>query len=248
MGEDDKGYEKSQGIKGVTTADKLPPTQLELINKQINRELANQEVHRALLATTFKGLEPMKMKQALMEGMIRGWKFEDFLKKNVYAIPFGTGYSLVGSIDHARKIGAKNGIVGKLAPTYEMDGVKIISCTVTVKKRFADGYIGDFTATVFFSEFDKKKQQWVSQPRNMIAKVAEMHSLRMACPEDLSQFYSEDEIDETKPNSVREIKNEVDGASLKMGNFKKDDKNKNQENIASEDNEIVYDSEDTEGK
>ena len=79
-------------------------SQVELINKQINAELSNEQVGKALLATTFKGLDIQTMKKAIMEGLIRGYTFKDFLEKNIYAIPFKDNYSLVTSIDHARGI------------------------------------------------------------------------------------------------------------------------------------------------
>lgn len=173
-------------------------TTLELINTEINTEIAKPEVQKALLATTFKGLTFLSMRQAMMEGMMRGFKFKDFLEKNVYAIPYGSGYSLITSVDYARKIGMKSGIVGVSAPTYETDGEKIISCSVTVKRKIGE-YVGEYTATVYFAEYYKtgyngKPSLWDTKPRTMIAKVAEMHALRKACPEELSQAYVEEEM------------------------------------------------------
>lgn len=169
-------------------------TTIEVITKEINAELAKEEVRRALVATTFKGLSELSMRQACIEGMMRGFTFKDFLEKNVYAIPFGSGYSLVTSIDYARKLGMRGGIVGKSAPSFEdgEDG-KIVSCSVTVQKKVND-HIGDFTATVYFDEYTTRKGLWLSKPRTMIAKVAEMHALRAACPEDLAQSYVEEEF------------------------------------------------------
>lgn len=175
-------------------------TQIEKFNDEINKELANPASVRALMATTFKGLDEVNMKKAILEGYIRGATIQDFFEKNVYAIPFKdyksgeTGYSLIFSIDYSRKRGAKSGIVGKEAPVFEEKDGKIISCSVTVKRKIGD-YIGDYTATVFFDEYDTKKNLWVTKPRTMISKVAESHALRMACPEELSQAYIEEEMD-----------------------------------------------------
>lgn len=169
-------------------------SQIEAINAEISRELVNEAVGRALLATTFKKLNATSMRQAIMEGMIRGFKFKDFLEKNVYAIPFKDGYSLVTSIDYARKRGMRAGIVGKNAPLFEMDGKSPISCTVTVKRKIGD-YVGEYTATVYFDEYTTRMNLWLTKPRTMLAKVAEMHALRMACPEELSQTYTEEEMD-----------------------------------------------------
>jgi len=154
---------------------------VENISLQIKKELSNEAVSRALLSTTFKGLEVTSMKQALMEGMIRGYTFQDFLKKDIYAIPFGKGYSLVTSIDNSRKLAMRTGLYcGKTKPEYELDEEgKIVSCSITVKKN-TGGMVGEFTSEVYFSEYTKGRDLWVSKPRTMIAKVAEMHALRMA--------------------------------------------------------------------
>jgi hypothetical protein len=172
-------------------------TDLVKIKEEINLQLGDKETFATLVATTFKGLEVTLVKRAVMEGMMRGFTFKDFLEKNVYAIPFKGGYSLVTSVDYARKLGMRSGIVGKSAPSFTLDEKGIESCTVTVKKQ-ANGYIGDFTATVFFAEYFKagyggKPSLWETKPRTMIAKVAEMHALRMACPEELAQVYVEEE-------------------------------------------------------
>lgn len=162
------------------------------IKNEINKQLGDKETFSTLLVTTFKGLEAGVVKRAILEGMMRGFSFKDFLEKNIYAIPFKGAYSLVTSIDYARKIGMRSGVVGKSAPAFEMDGKKIVSCTVTVKRKVAD-YIGEYSATVFFDEYTTGRNLWTSKPRTMIAKVAEMHALRMACPEEMAQMYVEEE-------------------------------------------------------
>lgn len=167
-------------------------TNITQIQQTIDTELAKENVLNALVATTFKGLSTQNLRRALMEGMMRGFTFQDFLEKNIYAIPFKDAYSLVTSIDHARKIGQKNGVVGSSDPVYEEKDGKIIKCTITVKKKVKD-YVGEFTATVYFDEYNTGRSLWVNKPRTMIAKVAEMHALRKACPEELSQSYVEEE-------------------------------------------------------
>ena len=169
---------------------------LQQITAQVTTELGNKETVTTLLATTFKGFQPALMKQAILEGMIRGFEFKDFLEKNVYAIAYGQSYSLITSIDYARKIAMRSGLAGKSAPTYEFsdDGKTVVSCTVTVKRN-ADGVIGDYTATVYFDEFNTKKNLWISKPKVMIAKVAEMHALRSAFPEEMSKSYIEEEME-----------------------------------------------------
>lgn len=139
------------------------------INQEINAQLSDESVSRALLATTFKGLNAVSMKQAIMEGMIRGFSFKDFLEKKVYAVPFAGKYSLVTSIDYSRSVGMRSGVVGKSAPTFEMENGKIVSCTVTVKRKIGD-YIGDYTATVYMDEYSTGTNLWKTKPRTMLAK------------------------------------------------------------------------------
>lgn len=224
-------------------------SQVDIIAADIKRELSSPEVARALLSTTFKGLSEVSMRQAMMEGMIRGFTFKDFLEKNVYAIPFGKtgGYSLITSIDYARKIGAKSGIVGKKAPIYEMGEEKIIiSCTVTVQKKVGE-YVGDFTATVFFDEYYKTNQYktslWDTKPRTMIAKVAEMHALRMACPEELSQSYIEEELEQEAVRAtsrMAEAAAKVEESNITMGKYGKKQSGENAEEITVEKDKDAY--------
>lgn len=185
-------------------------TQIETINEEINTEISKSEVQKALLATTFKGLEVITMKKAIMEGMIRGFSFKDFLEKNVYAIPFGNGYSLITSIDYIRKIAMRSGLVGKSAPIFvEKDG-KLESCTITIKRKVGE-YVGEYTATADFKEYTTGRNLWVSKPKTMLAKVAEMQALRSAFPEEMAKQYIEEEMEkETKTSLPENIVNEIE--------------------------------------
>ena len=211
---------------------------VEKINERLNMELADPKVMGALLATTFNGMTPVVAKQALMEGMIRGFKFEDFLHKDVYAIPYGSGYSLVTSIAHARKLGMRSGVIGKSAPKYTFKDeakTKIESCEVTIKK-VVNGHVGEFTALVYFDEYTTGRNLWKTKPKTMIAKVAEMHALRMACPEETALMYVEEELEKEVAHSPKtrldKAKKESQGAT--MGNLVKDiehgDTNKEENN------------------
>lgn len=169
-------------------------TDITLIKKEVEEHLKDKETLKTLVATTFKNLSEQVVKQAIVEGMLRGFTFKDFLQKDIYAVPFKDGYSLVISIDRARKIGMRSGVIGKSEPefTYNDDG-SIESCKVTIKRKVGED-VGEFTERVFLSEYTTGRNLWVSKPRTMIAKVAEMHALRMACPEELSHIYDEDEL------------------------------------------------------
>ena len=189
---------------------------LAIVNKQISNELVDPNIVRTLLATTFKNFDEKLMRQAIFEGVIRGFDFRDFLQKDVYAIKYKDTYTLVTSISHARKIGMRSGVVGKSAPTFEVDkNGKVAACTITIKRRVGKD-IGEYTATVYMDEYyvagkNGYPSLWDSKPRTMLAKVAEMHALRMACPEEMSQVYTEEEFDKEKGDEYdnEEIKDDV---------------------------------------
>lgn len=175
--------------------------------EQVKHELATPEVVASLIETRFKGLTEQLIRKAMVEGLIRGFSIKDFFAGNVYAIPFKSkgynneiilGYSLVTSLDNSRKIGAKSGIVGVDEPIFAEEGNQLF-CRITVHKQFETGYIGDFTAKVFLTEYvklydGKPTGLWATKPRTMLAKVAEMHALRKACPE-LAESYIAEEVE-----------------------------------------------------
>lgn len=171
--------------------------------KELNIQDANTQ--KLLLSTVFKGLSLPSMLAAIAEANIRGFPIKKFLDGDVYAIPYGQGYSLVTSIDYARKIAMRSGVVGVSEPVFEDEktktGTKIISCTVVVKRK-TDDYVGDFTAKVYFDEYTTGKNLWATKPRTMIGKVAQMHALRMAAPEELSKMYVGEEMEKEKPAVV----------------------------------------------
>jgi len=189
---------------------KKEESQLVVVEKEFQKELkVNTKALNALLQTTFKNFTPELMQKAIFEGMMRGFHFKDFLQKDVYAIPFKDGYSLVTSIDFARKIAMRSGLAGKSEPQFkELENGKIVSCTITIKRNVA-GSIGDYTATVFFDEYYKGGKNgypslWDSKPHTMIAKVAEAHALRSAFPEEMAKAYVEEELQKEVDQGIEE--------------------------------------------
>ena len=194
------------------------------IQRDVEMELSNKETLHTLVATTFKGLTESNVRQAMVEGFLRGYTLKDFLEKNIYAIPYNVKqrdgsyaqvYSLVISIDQVRKVGMRSGVSGMEEPKYEEGASgEIISCSLTVHRRLpGSDLIGDFTAKVYFSEYVGDKMIWKTKPRTMIAKVAEMHALRKACPEELAQAYVEEEFDSER-KQAEVVKPTVDIASF----------------------------------
>lgn len=151
------------------------------------------EVAQTLIAGKFEGFSNEQVQSAVLQARLMGFELKDILVGNIYAVSYGGKVQILNSIANARKIGQKSGIVGKSAPSYERDdNGNLIGCTVTVEK-MTNGHLGKFTAQVFFGEYTTGKNLWVSKPHSMIAKVAETHALRMACPEEMSQVFIEEE-------------------------------------------------------
>lgn len=170
-------------------------TNLPAIKKELDNALGDPKTMEILLGTAFKGLTVQNAKAAATEWVVvRGGKLEDFFNKDVYAIPYKDGYSLITSIDYSRKIGMRSGVMGVSAPKYVFDEAgKLETCEITVKRRVGND-VGEFTALVYFDEYSTGRNLWTTKPRSMIAKVAEMHALRKACPEELAQSYVEEEM------------------------------------------------------
>ena len=188
------------------------------MQKEISTQITNnKEALSALAVNTFKGVDASCIPQAVLEGMMRGYSIQDFMTKKIYAIPFYNsstkkmGYALVTSISDARAIAMKSGQSGKSAPTFTMtpDGHNIESCSVTVWRK--DGDERGYTATVYLDEYQKPAKEyngkkipgmWQTKPRTMIAKVAEMHALRMAFPEQIGDQYIEEEFEKSSDEKV----------------------------------------------
>lgn len=182
----------------------MEKNEIAIYKNEIRELTADKQILKNLLEITFKGLKPEVALTAMLEGRMVGYTIQNFLQKDVYAIPFKDSYSLITSIGYARKIGQRSGVVGVSAPIYTEDEKgNILTCEITVKK-YSNGIIGDFTALVYFEEYYKPpfktktgyeiKSLWDTKPRTMIAKIAEMHALRKACPEELKQAYIEEEF------------------------------------------------------
>jgi phage recombination protein Bet len=76
-----------------------------------------------------------------------------------------------------------------------------LAAAVTVW-RLVDGQRCPFTAAVRWDEFcpgGKQAFMWHRMPYHMLGKVAESHALRKAFPADLSNIYTDDEMDQAGP-------------------------------------------------
>lgn len=84
---------------------------------------------------------------------------------------------------------------------------------------FMDGYVVPIKDTVAFNEYSTGKSNWKKMPGTMIRKVALVHALREAMPEDFGGLYDSSEMEqahygsEAEPQPVYEVT--VEDASTK---------------------------------
>lgn len=157
---------------------------------------------------------------------------QDPLKRDVYCIMRGSYVnkvwvvkpSIQSSIDWFRKVAEMSGkYAGQTKPEFEMEGNKIISCSIGVKK-LVGNIIVETWATAYFEEYaqttsekdakgnvtgKKLNSQWEKMPRGQLAKCCEALALRKAFPEILAGIYSEEEGNIIEQNN-NPIKSETD--------------------------------------
>ncbi len=118
--------------------------------------------------------------------------------RHVYFMKVRDRPSIILSIEAYRLIAQRTGAYAGCETSdlaMGSDG-KPICCTVTVK-RFVQGQICEFKATAFYREqYRERVPIWNEMPTTMLEKCAEAKALRRAFPEELSEFYTDDEMQE----------------------------------------------------
>lgn len=77
-----------------------------------------------------------------------------------------------------------------------------------------------FYDEVALQEYNTGKSLWKSKPATMIRKVALVHCLREAFPDDFAGLYSEEEMPDHSPANAVEIEPDAEPASVKPANAK----------------------------
>lgn len=197
---------------------------------EVDTLMADKQTVNTLITTTFEGFDETLLRQAVMKAHMMEFSLRDILIGNVYAVKYrGSNgkpdtVQIITSVGHIRKIGARSGICGKNEPVYERDAdSNIIACSVTVQK-MTGSHVGDFSAKVYFGEYSTGKNLWISKPHTMIAKVAEAHAIRMACPEEAQNMFIAEEFEQkykdATPANVEATEEELLDAHDKMSEAK----------------------------
>lgn len=156
--------------------------QLALITATVAKGATKDELHLFLYRCKHMGLDPLKPGQ-------------------IHFVKYGNSPGTI-------VIGIE-GFRSKAATTGKHTGTKRGVIRDTAGKgigAWAEVYRSDWThparVEVSLNEFMADKPTWKKMPEAMIQKVAEVHALRMAFPDELGGMYSDDEMDQASMKDV----------------------------------------------
>ncbi len=116
--------------------------------------------------------------------------------RHIYFMKVRDKPTIILSIEAYRLIAQRTGAYAGCETsdlTMGADG-KPICCTVTVK-RIVQSQVCEFKATAYYKEqYRERVPIWNEMPTTMLEKCAEAKALRRAFPEELSEFYTDDEM------------------------------------------------------
>lgn len=169
---------------------------------------------------------PKEMK--LFMELCRAQKLNPFLRE-VYLVKFGNQANIITGKDVFLKRaranpdfrGFKAGIIVENQKGFEKrEGTFYMQGRENLVGGWADVYIKDwevpFEHTVSLAEFNKATSTWKSMPAVMIRKVALVQALREAFPDDLSQLYASEEIEDHDSDNIID-EDSFSSASYKHG-------------------------------
>lgn len=125
----------------------------------------------------------------------------DPLKRQIYAVKRGGQVTFQTGIDGLRSIAARSGAhagTDEIEYIYEHDKLVKAKCTVY---KIVQGHRVSFIGTAKWNEFypgDKMGHMWKKMGEVMLGKCAEAQALRRAFPEDLSELYIDEEMQQAE--------------------------------------------------
>jgi phage recombination protein Bet len=179
----------------IDTAAFFKPDQVELIKRQIAKNVTHDELSLFLYQCARTGLDPLSRQIYAISR--QEWDNDKRCKVQKMSIQTG--------IDGLRLIADRT---GRYSPgpdnEYEYEDKRLIKATATVLKRTADGTWHPVRASAFYSEYAQFKQDgqptkmWAEKPHIMLGKCAEALALRKAFPAEMSGIYTSDEMGQTE--------------------------------------------------
>ena len=179
----------------IDTAAFFKPAQVDLIKRQIAKNVSDDELKLFLYQCARTGLDPFSRQ---IYAITRNeWNAETRSKQPKMSIQTG--------IDGLRLIADRT---GKYSPgpdnEYEYDAAGALRrATAHVRKRTGDGTWHVISASAFFQEYaqvyeGKPTKMWAEKPHIMLGKCAEALALRKAFPAEMSGIYTSDEMGQTE--------------------------------------------------
>lgn len=169
---------------------------------------------------------PKEMK--LFMELCKAQRLNPFLRE-VYLVKYGNQANIITGKDVFLKRaranpdfrGFKAGIIVETANGFEKrEGTFYMQGRENLVGGWADVYVKDwdvaFEHSVSLAEFNKATSTWKSMPAVMIRKVALVQALREAFPDDLSQLYASEEIEDHDSNNIID-EDSFSTASYKQG-------------------------------
>lgn len=166
----------------------------------------SKEEENELLRKTFgNGLNDLEFE--LFTNICKLTRLNPFTKQ-IYPVKISGKMSVITGIDGLRTIAERT---GNYSPgrepsfQYDKDG-SLLSATAYVKKKTSDGTWHEVSATAFFSEYKPAfgSNFWRDKPHIMISKCAEGLAIRRAFPAVTANLYTEDEMEQAKPEKIAE--------------------------------------------
>lgn len=182
-------------------------SQISLIKSMIAPRATDNELQLFLYQAKKTGLDPLTRQIYCIHRKTKDQNTQQWIDK----------MTIQTAIDGFRVIAERSGdYAGQDEPIYTEDitGKTIISCKVTVYRFRGDVRYPAAVGVAYWDEYVQKDREgkpmglWPKMPHVMIAKVAEAVALRKAYPQDLSDIYSEEEMQQA--DVIPEDKRTVD--------------------------------------
>lgn len=150
-------------------------------------KVTQQDLDDYLFGTGTKLTEPQKK---MFYGIALALNLNP-LKREVYAVAYGSNFNIITGYEVYLKRAERTGLVDGWEATVEGEGDKMVAtCTIWRKDRAKPVII-----QAWFAEYNTGQSLWKTKPRTMLRKVAIAQAFRMAFPDELGGMpYTSEEI------------------------------------------------------
>ena len=123
-----------------------------------------------------QNLKPAQKKMFI--GIAQAMQLNPF-KREIYAIAYGSTFSIVVGYEVYLKRGEATGLLDYMRVQEHVENGQLISATCTIKRKDQSE---PFAHTVYLHEYNTNKSNWKEKPITMLKKVAMSQAYRLAFP------------------------------------------------------------------